>query len=96
MIIYEEKFNWDFIGAEKGPEKVTEFTPSKTQVNWNISQSDKYYELHLDRFKCKTLYRDPMKIPSYPLAVALAEEWAGQPRKLPIIGFTVWLYFGKY
>jgi hypothetical protein len=48
-------------------------------MNWNISRSKEYYQIHLDKFLARTLYKDTMLIPSYPLAVALAEEWAMQP-----------------
>ncbi|CAI2376107.1 unnamed protein product [Moneuplotes crassus] len=61
------------------PEK--EYTQSKSHVNWRVSHSDQYYEIYLDRFSGKSLYKDEMLIPSYPLAIALAEEWAYQPAK---------------
>jgi hypothetical protein len=48
-------------------------------MNWSINNSSKYFQIYLDKHACKTLYKDEMLIPSYSLAVALAEEWASQP-----------------
>jgi chaperone required for assembly of F1-ATPase len=44
----------------------------------NLSQSDKYWAVTLDGKVTKTMYKDPLLIPSKALAVALAEEWEKQ------------------
>ena len=36
---------------------------------------DKFYGITLDGRLMKTMYKDPLHIPSRPLALALAEEW---------------------
>ena len=36
---------------------------------------DKFYAVTLDNKVMKTMYKDPLYIPSRPLAIALAEEW---------------------
>jgi len=61
--------------------KDVKYSESQSHMNWNVYKSDKYYQIHLDKFKWKTIYKDDMIIPSYPLAVAIAEEWASQPSK---------------
>ena len=45
----------------------------------NLSMShDGYWAVALDKRVIKTMYKDPMPIPSRALAVALAEEWECQ------------------
>lgn len=53
---------------------------SETKTDSTLSQG-KCFQIHLDKYTAKTLYRDDMYIPTYDLAVALAEEWASQPCK---------------
>ena len=51
----------------------------------NLSQShDQYWAVALDGRVVKTLYKDPLPIPSRALAVALAEEWESQKEKIDI------------
>ena len=76
---------YDKVTITKCPEKIEKvpkvYTQSKSHVNWSISQSDEYYRINLDKYICKSLLQQPLRIPSYPLAVILAEEWASQPEK---------------
>ena len=51
-------------------------------LNSEKTENKKFYQVYLDKYTAKTLYRDEMRIPSYDLAVAIAEEWASQPCKL--------------
>ena len=65
--------------ADKTPMKLDkEYRNSVSHVNWNVSRSSQYYQIYLDKYPSKSIYRDEMLIPTYPLAVALAEEWAMQ------------------
>lgn len=49
---------------------------NNAEVSWNnLSMSDHYYAIKLDNRVIKTMYKDVLMIPSYALAVALAQEW---------------------
>ena len=51
----------------------------------NLSRShDNYWAVALDGRIIKTMYKDPLPIPSRALAVALAEEWESQREKIDI------------
>ncbi len=45
---------------------------------------DGYWAVALDKRVVKTMYKDPMPIPSRALAVALAEEWESQQEKIDL------------
>lgn len=42
--------------------------------------SNKYYGLMLDKHLAKTFYKNDMLIPSFELALAMAEEWSFQKK----------------
>lgn len=48
----------------------------------NLSLSDKYYAVTLDGKVTKTMFKDPLLIPTKALAVALAEEWEAQQESI--------------
>lgn len=51
----------------------------------NLSQShDKYWAVTLDGKVTKTMYKDPLIIPSKAMAVALAEEWEMQNESIEL------------
>ena len=51
----------------------------------NLSMSHgPYWAVALDNRVIKTMYKDPMPIPSRALAVALAEEWESQEEKIDL------------
>jgi chaperone required for assembly of F1-ATPase len=45
---------------------------------------DRYYAVTLDGRVTKTLYQDPLLLPSRALAVAIAEEWDSQKEKIDV------------
>lgn len=74
--------SYECIGDTPVDKEPIKYRESEGNLKWNISRSTQYYQIYLDKFKCKSLYKDDMYIPTYPLAVALAEEWAMQPSKI--------------
>ena len=48
----------------------------------NLSLSEKYYAVTLDGKVTKTMFKDPLFIPTKALAVALAEEWESQQESI--------------
>ena len=57
-------------------DKLTKLAASDEVTFDNLSLShDGYWAVSLDKRIIKSMYKDPMPIPSRALAVALAEEW---------------------
>lgn len=55
--------------------EMPKLSPNEELTFNNLSLSDKYWSVTLDGRPTKTMYKDSLFIPSYALAVALAEEW---------------------
>ena len=56
----------------------------------NLSMSHgPYWAVALDGRVIKTMYKDPLPIPSRALAVALAEEWESQQEKIDLKSLTL-------
>ena len=66
-------------------DSLPKLSPSDELTLENVSMShDKYWAVALDGRVIKTMYKDPMPIPSRALAVAIAEEWESQQEKIDL------------
>ena len=52
----------------------------KLKFESSKNMSNKYYGLMLDKHLAKTFYKNDMLIPSFELALAMAEEWSFQKK----------------
>ena len=66
-------------------DKLAKLKPNEEVTFENLSMSHgPYWAVALDKRVIKTMYKDPLPIPSRALAVALAEEWESQEEKIDL------------